>query len=79
MSVTYIDEQQKESVKKLLNYILKNFQEELSRGDFKAVYYKIFGNYPIGNYLMNESGYIHPNEKGGNFIGDYIASEIFGN
>ena len=46
MSVTYIDEQQKESVKKLLNYILKNFQAELSRGDFKAVYYKIFGNYP---------------------------------
>lgn len=46
MSVTYIDEQQKESVKKLLNYVLKNFQEELSRGDFKAVYYKIFGNYP---------------------------------
>ena len=46
MSVTYIDEQQKESVKKLLDYVLKNFQEELSRGDFKAVYYKIFGNYP---------------------------------
>ena len=46
MSVTYIDEQQKESVKKLLNYVLKNFQEELSRGDFKTVYYKIFGNYP---------------------------------
>lgn len=46
MSVTYIDEQQKESVKKLLDYILKNFQEELSRGDFKAAYYKIFGNYP---------------------------------
>ena len=40
---------------------------------------KLFGRYPIKKYLMNESGFIHPNENGGNFIGDYIASEIFGN
>ena len=73
---TYINRVDQLKIKEMNNII-----EETAR-DFCCRYVnlsKIFGNYPIGNYLKSEGGYIHPSERGGNFIGDYIASEIFGN
>lgn len=75
-SDTYINRADELKIKEINNII-----EETAR-DFCCRYVnlgKIFGNYPIGKYLMSENGYIHPKERGGNFIGDYIASEIFGN
>lgn len=75
-SDTYINRVNQLKIKEMNNII-----EETAR-DFCCRYVnlsKIFGNYHIGNYLRNENGYIHPYEVGGNFIGDYIASEIFGN
>ena len=73
---TYINRVNQLKIKEMNNII-----EETAR-DFCCRYVnlsKIFGNYHIGDYLRNEGGYIHPHEAGGNFIGDYIASEIFGN
>lgn len=75
-SNTYINRTNDLKIKEMNNII-----EETAR-DFCCRYVnlsKIFGKYPIGKYFISEGGYIHPNEVGGNFIGDYIASEIFGN
>lgn len=64
MSITYMNGQQKEDVKKLLDYLLINFQEELSRGDLKTPYYKIFGNYPRDVSISASLGIFEPNALG---------------